>query len=170
MTEYQRYAGVCTDCGQRWEGTLPAGVPRGQCGPGVLALIAFLAGESHLSTRQIQRVFQEVVHLNRGRGTVSPAPAPVSAALAAVVTEAQGTVRQAKVVKVDETGPRQGVRRHWWWVAVRATQSGFRIAPHRNQAAAQALLGTDFAGTIGSARHCAYGWVAPTHRPLCWAH
>jgi transposase len=170
VTEYQRYAGVCTDCGQRWEGTLPAGVPRGQFGPGVLALIALLAGEYHLSTRQIQRLFQEGFHLNMGIGTVSQAQAPVSAALAAVVTEAQGTVRQAKVVNVDETGHRQGVKRQWLWVAGSATQSVFRIDPHRNQAAVKALLGTDCAGTIGSDRHCAYGWVAPTHRQLCWAH
>src|SRR5512135_1319111 len=83
VTEYQRYAGVCTDCGQRWEGTLPAGIPRGQFGPGVLAVIAFLAGAYHLSTRQIHRLFQEVFHLDIGVGTVSQAQASVSAALAA---------------------------------------------------------------------------------------
>src|SRR5512135_1775801 len=44
VTEYQRYVGVCTGCSHRWEGTLPAGVPHGQFGPGVLALIALLAG------------------------------------------------------------------------------------------------------------------------------
>ena len=170
VTEYQRYAGVCTGCGHRWEGTLPAGVPRGQFGPGVLALIALLAGAYHLSTRQIHRLFQEVFHLDIGVGTVSQAQASVSAALAAVVTDAQGAVRQASVVNVDETGHRQGRKRQWLWVAVSATQSVFRIDPHRNQAAAQALLGADFAGTVGSDRYSAYGWVAPTHRQLCWAH
>src|SRR5512135_3156204 len=170
VTEYQRYAGVCTGCGQRWEGTLPAGVPRGQFGPGVLALIGLLAGEYHLSTRQIHRLFQEVCYLDIGVGTVSQAQASVSAALAAVVTAAQGAVRQASVVNVDETGHWQGRKRQWLWVAVSATQSVFRIDPHRNQAAAQALLGADFAGTVGSDRYSAYGWVAPTHRQLCWAH
>lgn len=170
VTEYQRYAGVCTGCGHRWEGTLPAGVPRGQFGPGVLALIALLAGEYHLSTRQIQRLLHEVFHLDMGVGTVSQVQEPVSAALAAVVTEAQGAVRQARVVNVDETGHRQGIRRQWLWVAVSAMQSVFRIDPHRNQAAAQALLGTDFTGIVGSDRYSAYGWMAPTHRQLCWAH
>ena len=170
VIEYQRYAGVCTGCGQRWEGALPAGVPRGQFGPGVLALMALLAGEYHLSTRQIQRLLHDVFHLDIGLGTVSQAQEPVSDALAVVVEEAQATVRQAPVVNVDETGHRQGRLRQWLWVAVSATQSVFRIDAHRNQAAAQALLGKDFAGIVGSDRYSAYGWVDPTHRQLCWAH
>lgn len=170
VIEYQRYAGVCTGCGQRWEGELPAGVPRGQFGPGVLALMALLAGEYHLSIRQIQRLLQDVFHLEIGLGTVSQAQVPVSEALAVVVEEAQVAVHQAPVVNIDETGHRQGRLRQWLWVAVSATQSVFRIDAHRNQAAAQALVGKDFTGVVGSDRYSAYGWLDPTHRQLCWAH
>ncbi|MFO1428875.1 MAG: hypothetical protein U1F76_01845 [Candidatus Competibacteraceae bacterium] len=64
---------------------LPAGVARGQFGPpGVLALMAFLAGEYHLSTRQIQRLLHAVFHLESDLGTVSQAQEPVSAAVAGV--------------------------------------------------------------------------------------
>lgn len=170
VTEYQRYAGVCTGCGHRWEGTLPAGVPRGQFGPGVVALIALLGGEYHLSTRQIQRLLHDVFHLEIGLGTVSQVQEPVSNALTRVVEEVQAAVRQAPVVNVDETGHRQGRMRQWLWVAVSATQSVFRIDAHRNQTAAQALLGKDFAGIVGSDRASAYRWVDSTHRQLCWAH
>lgn len=170
VIEYQRYAGVCTGCGQRWEGALPAGVPRGQFGPGVLALMALLAGEYHLSVRQIQRLLQDLFHLDIGLGTVSQAQEPVSNALAGVVEDLQAAVRRAPVVNIDETGHRQGRLRQWLWVAVSATQSVFRIDAHRNQAAAQALVGKDFAGVAVSDRHSAYGWLAPSHRQLCWAH
>src|SRR5512144_1023412 len=168
VTEYQRDAGGCTGCGHRREGTLPAGVPRGPVGPGVVALIALLPGESHLRIRQTQRLLPDVFHGDLGVGTVAPAPAPVSEALAAGVTAAQAAVRQAAGVNVAETGHRQGRRGPWWGGAVRATQSVFRMDAHRNQAAAQALLGTDFAGPGGRDRYRAYGWVAPAHRHLCW--
>ena len=46
----------------------------------------------------------------------------------------------------------------------------FRIDAHRNRAAAQALVGKDFTGVVGSDRHSAYGWLDPSHRQLCWAH
>jgi hypothetical protein len=118
----------------------------------VLALLALRAGEYHLSIRQIQRLLYDVFHLEMGLGTGSQAQAPVSEALAVVVEEAQLAVRQAPVVHVDETGHRQGWLRPWLGVAVRATQSGFRIDAHRNQAAAQALLGKDLAGIGGSDR------------------
>jgi len=132
--------------------------------------MALLAGEYHLSIRQLQRLLHDVLHLEIGLGTVSQAQAPLSEALAVVVEETPVAVRQAPVVHVDETGHRQGRLRQWLWVAVSATQSVFRIDAHRNQAAAQALVGKDFGGIGGSARYSAYGWVEPAHRQLCWAH
>jgi hypothetical protein len=117
----------------------------------------------------MQRLLHDVFHLDIGLGTVSQAQAPVSNALAGVVEEVQAAVRRAPVVNIDATGHRQGRRRHWLWVAVSATQSVFRIDAHRNQTAAQALLGQDFAGVVGSDRHSAYGWLDPTQRQLGWA-
>ena len=114
--------------------------------------MALLTGEYHLSIRQMQRLLHDVLHLEIGLGTVSQAQAPVSDALAAVVTAAQEAVHPAAVVKVDETGHRQGRLRQWLGVAVRAPHSGLRIDAHRNQAAAPAVMGKDLAGIVGSDR------------------
>ena len=170
MTEYQCYAGVCTCCGQRVVGELPAGVPRGQFGPGVVSLIGLLAGDYHLSVRQIQRLFHDVFHLDIGLGTVSYGQAQVSEAVAAVVETARQAVQQAAVVNADETSHRQGTVRQWLWVAVSHSLSVFRISARRNRAAAQALLGPRFSGILGSDRYRVYQWVDPSHRQLCWAH
>lgn len=170
VTEYQCYAGVCTCCGQRVVGELPAGVPRGQLGPGVVSLIGLLAGDYHLSVRQIQRLFHDVFHLDIGLGTVSYGQAQVSEAVAAVVETARQAVQQAAVVNVDETSHRQGTVRQWLWVAVSHPLSVFRISAQRNRAAAQALLGPQFGGILGSDRYSVYQWVDSSHRQLCWAH
>jgi transposase len=169
VTEYQCYAGVCTCCGQRVVGELPTGVPRGQFGPGVVSLIGLLAGNYHLSVRQIQRLFHDVFHLDIGLGTVSYGQAQVSAAVAAVVETARQAVQQAAVVNADETSPRQGTVRQWLGVAVSHPLRVFRIAAQRSQAAAQTLLGPPFAGVVVSDRYSAYHGVDPSHRQLGWA-
>jgi transposase len=71
VTEDQGDAGVCRCCGQRVIGERPAGVPRGQCGPGVVSFIGLLAGDSHLRVGQLQRLFHDVFHRDIGLGTVS---------------------------------------------------------------------------------------------------
>jgi hypothetical protein len=170
VTEYQCYAGVCTGCGQRVVGELPAGVPRGQLGPGVVSLIGLLAGDYHLSVRQSQRLLHDVFQLDMGVGTVSSSQAQVSEAVAAVVETARQAVQQAAVVNADETSHRQGTVRQWLWVAVSHPLSVFRISRQRNRAAAQALLGSRFSGILGSDRYRVYQWVDSRHRQLCWAH
>ena len=50
VTEYRRHRVTCA-CGATTCGELPAGVPAGMLGPGVLALIAVLVGECHLRRR-----------------------------------------------------------------------------------------------------------------------
>ena len=146
------------------------GVPRGQLGAGVVSLIGLLAGDYHLSVRQSQRLFHDVFHLDIGLGTVSSGQAHVSEAIATVVETARHAVQQAAVVNADEPSHRQGTVRQWLWGAVRDLLSGFRISGQRNRAAAQALLGSQFSGMLGSDRYRVYQWVDPSHRQWCWAH
>ncbi len=92
------------------------------------------------------------------------------AALAPVVTAAQAAVPQADVVNLDETGWRQEQRRAWLWTVVTATLTVFRIDRRRGGAAVEALLGTDFAGVVGSDRWSAYNRFPAERRAICWAH
>jgi transposase len=46
----------------------------------------------------------------------------------------------------------------------------FMVLATRGRAGAQTLLGTTFAGIVGSDRWGGYTWVAPLRRQLCWAH
>jgi len=71
---------------------------------------------------------------------------------------------------MDETGWKQAGQRRWLWVAVTALLTLFRVDPHRSAAALPALLGTGFAGLVGSDRYSAYEVLLLARRQLCWAH
>src|SRR5205823_10462550 len=93
-----------------------------------------------------------------------------SAALAPIVEAARATVQQADVVNMDETGWRQEQRRAWLWTVVTAELTVFWIDRRRSGAVVDALLGSDFAGVVGSDRWSAYSRFPAEQRAICWAH
>jgi transposase len=94
----------------------------------------------------------------------------LSPALAPVVEEAQAAVQRVVMVNMDETGWRQERQRAWLWTVVTAGLTVFWIDRRRSGAVVEALLGTDFAGVVGSDRWPAYSWFSAERRALCYAH
>jgi len=86
------------------------------------------------------------------------------------VEDVATAVRQAAVANLDETGWWQGNTRAWLWTMVTETLTLFRLDPHRSKAVAQALLGSDWTGIVGSDRYSAYRYLPLAQRQLCWAH
>jgi transposase len=111
-----------------------------------------------------------VGHLDLGLGSIAALEQQVSALLAAPVAAAQASVQEQPVVNVDETGWREQTRRCWLWVAVSALVSVFLVRSSRGSPSAQALLGADFAGVVGSDRWAGYTWLEVRQRQVCWAH
>jgi transposase len=74
------------------------------------------------------------------------------------------------VVNPDETGWRQAQQRAWLWTVVPAELTVFRIDRSRGGAVVEALLGSDFAGVVGSDRWSAYQRFPAEQRALCHAH
>jgi transposase len=75
-----------------------------------------------------------------------------SVALAPVVEEARAVVQEAEVVNMDETGWRQERQRAWLWTVVTSGLTVFVIDRSRSGAVVEALLGSTFAGVVGSDR------------------
>ena len=74
------------------------------------------------------------------------------------------------MANADETGWREQGRRCWLWVAVTALVTVFLVRPSRGGRSAKDLLGTEYAGVVGSDRWGGYNWVATARRQLCWSH
>src|SRR3954452_23688991 len=170
VTEYQMAVRRCPTCGKRTRAALPAGVPRRPFGARLTAVIALLSGRYRLSRREVRQLLQDLWAVRLSLGAVVRQEQAQSAALAPIVEEARAAVQQAAVVNLDETGWRQEQRRAWLWTVVTAKLTVFWIDRRRGGAVVDALLGTDFAGVVGSDRWAAYSRFPAERRALCWAH
>ena len=169
-TEYRLAARRCARCGHVTRAALPAGVGPDGCGPRLTAVSATLSGRYRLSKRETAACLGTLFGVDVAVGTVSALEQTVSAALAPVVAEAQAAVPQAPVVNMDETGWREARRRVWLWTVVTATLTVFQINASRGGAVARGLLGSPWAGIVGSDRGSMYRWLERERRQVCWAH
>jgi transposase len=170
VTEYRRHALTCPACGTTTTPPWPAEMAPGAFGPRVTATVGYLTGRLGMSQRDtaeaLETLFGTVVSL----GSIPALAQTVSAALAEPVAAAQRYVRERARVNVDETSWPEGTLRHWLWVAATTLVTVFLVQGTRGAAGAQALLGTAYAGIVGSDRWSAYTWLALAQRQVCWAH
>jgi transposase len=170
VTEYQMAVRRCAHCGRRTRASLPPGVPHRPFGARLTAVVALLSGRYRLTRREVRQLLQDLWQVRVSLGAVVRQEHVQSAALAPIVEEARTAVQQAAVVNMDETGWREEQHRAWLWTAVTATLTVFRIDRRRSGAVVEALLGTDFAGVVGSDRWSGYDRFRAEQRALCYAH
>lgn len=170
ITEYQGHARTCSCCGEVTHAAIPADIRAASIGPRLAAALAFLTGRCHLSKRAVEEVVEVVFGAPVALGTVSRLERQVSESLAAAHAEVAGSVRQAEVKHVDETGWKKAGRRCWLWAAVTATAALFVIHARRSAAGLTALLGETVAGILCTDRWVVYERAPTSRRQLCWAH
>lgn len=170
VSEYQLHSLCCVDCKTVTQAGLPVGVPRGQFGPRLQAIVAVCSGEYRLSKRSIEELMSDFFGVSVSLGSIANLEQATSEALAAPVLEVAQAMQQEPVVHADETGWYVRSKRAWLWVAVTAQMAVFLISPSRATAVAKQLLGVSFAGHLISDRWSAYNFVATAQRQLCWSH
>ena len=170
ITEYRQHTRCCPCCRTLVTADLPAEAPPGAFGPRATALMAVLRARYRFSLDDAAEFLADVCHLPLSAASVvtgcertSEALAPVDAAIAAVV-------REAEVVNADETSWPTQSRKGWLWVAVCAIATCFRVHQSRSGPALRHLLGEAFAGIVGSDRFRAYEQYPDERRQICWAH
>lgn len=168
--EYRLHALRCEHCQTQTTAELPPGVPWGNFGPRLTALVGVLAGAYRLPQRLIQQLVADLFDIQMSLGSVAKQEARVSEAIKPAAQQAAQYVQQQPVVHADETGWREAKKKAWLWVAVTLQVASFLIHPRRGAEVAKQLLGEKFAGILNSDRWCAYNFVDVTRRQLCWAH
>jgi transposase len=170
VSEYVRLRGICSGCGRKHHGALPAGVPSGQLGPRALALVGTLAGQFHLTQRKVQAVLSHIMGIHFSLGTVSQAHGLVSQALDKPVAQLHAELQHAPVCHADETRHQSHKHTMWMWVLLSNWGVRFRIDPSRGQLAAKLILGNQPGFVTVSDRYAGYNHLAPEQRQVCWAH
>ena len=173
VTEHRLHAGRCRRCGRREVARAPRTVPSGQMGPGLVAWIALMSAEHHLSVRQIQRLLTEQWQLHFSLGAISAAQGIAAEALERPYGAIGEHVRAQAVAHADETRhPRGGggYPSTWWlWTLTAGAASVFGVHLSRGKAAARELLG-EFDGVLVTDDLGSYSVVPEHRRQLCWAH
>jgi transposase len=170
VEEYQLHALDCPKCGISTRATLPLGVPAGNFGPRLQAIVSVCSGAYRMSKRAIEELVEDFFGVPIALGSVVNLEQATSQAIEAPVAEVARAIREQPVVHADETGWYERSKRAWLWVAVTATMALFLIRARRGAQVAKELLGKTFAGILVSDRWKAYAWVDVTRRQICWAH
>jgi len=170
VDEYRLHRLRCPHCGATTCGVVPQGVPTGDFGPYLQAVLATLAGAYRLSKRQIQQLTTDLFGLSISTGMISKLERQTSRVLEAPYNELATAVHRAAVVHVDETSWRQERRKAWLWATVTAMTTVFTIARNRSAGIAKAVLGTQDGSIAVTDRFSSYDWIAGTSRQVCWSH
>jgi len=168
VTEYRLHSVAC-ECGKVTRATLPAGVPRGMCGPRLTALIGMLTGVYKLSRREAARLLGDVLGVDISLGALSESESDLSDAVEVPVEEARIYASEQPAKNVDATGWRQaGFARTLWTIATPLV-TVFGIVTDGSRASLRGLFAS-IRGILITDRGTQFGFWAMDQRQICWAH
>lgn len=166
--DYWQHRVTCA-CGEVTCGTLPAGVPQGMLGPQVLALIAVLTADGHMSRRKVQALLRDAFGIDVSLGALSESEQIVSDAVAPAVEEARQHALAEKVKHVDGTSwSEAGAYRSLWTLAT-ATVTVFVIVGDATRATLRTWI-DNVKGVLVSDRGAQFDFWVLGRRQICWAH
>jgi len=168
--DYWLHSLFCETCKIYTRAELPVGVPTGNFGPRLQAMIAVCSGQYHMSKRMIEEMMSDFFDAKLCLGSVSNLEQDTSEALAAPVAEAAEYVKEQPIKHADETGWTEAKKRAWLWVVVTSNVAVFLIRRSRGAVVAKELLRAVFTGILNSDRWSGYNWIPTSMRQLCWAH
>ena len=170
VVEYQRKRLKCPDCGRIVLARLPAGVPPGAFGPGVISIVTLLGGMCRLSQRLTAQVLTNLFGMTISTGMISKLRNFGQQALDSTHKDIAEKVQSSPAIHADETGWVEDNKKAWLWTAVAPLATLFLIRPQRNSAVARELIGAGFQGIVITDRFTSYHWIDKTMRQFCWAH
>jgi len=172
ITEHRILRRQCPRCGKQ---VLPQPVGReagriGRCrfGPRLLAAIVTMATVERLPGRMIQERLRREYGLRISHGGIIGLLARMAAAGRPAYEQIQADVRASPAVNADETGWRENGQHTTIWTAS-TTQHIYVHHGRRTNAEIDAILGSDFGGTIVADCYAAYDHF-PGPKQRCWAH
>jgi transposase len=169
VTEHRLHRVCCPECAAVTTAEPPV-ESRSAFGPRLQAAVVTLAVRNRVSRRDATERACELFGVELSTGSVETIVQRTGEALAAPHTRLEQEIRQALVVKIDETGWKTGGNRRMLWGALSRRTAVFRIAAGRHAAEAQTMLGERYDGIVCSDRWGAYDYLEPADRQVCWAH
>lgn len=167
VSEYQLHRLPCS-CGAKTCATLPPGVPQGQAGPRLIALVALLMGCFRQSKRRVALFLEQVLNQPCSSGWVVKLQNQATAALRPTYDELAAQLRDQEQLGIDETPTKQGSDKAWLWTCVAQTFTVFTLRTTRAATVLEELLGTEYGGIVNCDRAKMY--YSQSRLQWCWAH
>lgn len=167
VTEFRRHRVTCA-CGVTTCGALPVGTPAGMMGPRLLAFVAILAANCHVSRRKVQGLLRDVLGVRVSLGALSESEEVVADAVEAPVEEARQSAMAAAVKHADGTTWYQQHAFRSLWVLATKGVTVFGLFDSASAAALKKWMGTT--GILVSDRGSQLHFWDVQRRQLCWAH
>jgi transposase len=168
VTEYQLHRLLCPTCGITTCAERPPGVPAGQAGPQLVALVALLMGCFRQSKRRVALFLEQVLRQPCSPGWVVKLQNQATAALRAPYQEVVGQLPMQEVLAIDESPTKEGPRNAWLWTCVAASFTVFTLRTTRAATVLHELLTERFDGAVMCDRAKMYWMVGRLQ--WCWAH
>jgi transposase len=168
VIEYQLHRLTCRGCSISTCGELPAGVPQGQAGPRLVALVALLMGCFKQSKRRVALFLEQVLNQPCSPGWVVKLQNQATAALTPAYEELAAQLPTEPVLGIDESPTKEARHKSWLWTFVASSYTVFALRTTRAATVLHDLLTENFSGVVNCDRAKMYWKVG---RPQwCWAH
>ena len=159
VSEYQLHRLTCT-CGASTCAVLPTGVPRGQAGPRLIALVTLLMGCFRQSKRRVALFLEQVLNQPCSPGWVVKLQNHGTAALRPCYDELAAQLPTEAQLGIDETPNKQGPDKAWLWTMVATTFTLFAFRTTRAATVLTELLGTAYEGVVNCDRAKMYFFLS----------
>jgi transposase len=167
VTEHQRHRLTCS-CGATTCAALPPGVPQGQAGPRLIALVALLMGCFRQSKRRVVLFLEQVLNQPCSPGWVVKLQNQATAALRPGYDQLASQLPAQACLGIDETPTQQGPDKAWLWTCVATNFTVFALRTTRAATVLTELLGTGYTGVVNCDRAKMY--YSQERLQWCWAH
>jgi len=172
VTAHRAEVKPCPGCGTENRGVFPGGVTGVvQYGPGVKTWATYFQTQHFVPAERTAQIIEDLVGHRIAEATLMKASRECAAAMAPATAAIQEQLRQAPVVRFDESGLRVEGKLHWLHVASTERLTDYTVHPRRGRAAMDAA--GILPGFTGQAMHdhwkAYFGYTDCTH-VLCNAH
>jgi transposase len=136
----------------------------------VVSLAIYLNKVGGLSYGKIATLLEQMAGLRVARSTLCRAVLRTAAKAEPIYTDLVAALRRSPVVYPDETGWRIGGLSSWLWAFTNRRETVYSIQRGRGFAEAAAVLGEDYAGTLGVDGWAPYRLFTQATHQTCLAH
>ncbi len=168
VIEHQRHRLECPCCHETTCAELPSGVPSGQSGPRLTALVGLLMACFRQSKRRTALFLEAILGQPCSTGLTVKLQNLVTDALRPTYDELCGQLPAQPVLNIDETPTKEGANKSWLWTFVASHFTVYRVRSTREATVLDELLTDQFTGVVGCDRAKMYWRLKQLQ--WCWAH